>query len=47
MKVLYMSGGRDATVGKLKTEAVNFVSKPFTQDALMAKVKRLFGALPA
>ena len=47
MKVLYISGARDATVAKLNTEAVNFLSKPFTQDALMAKVKRIFGALPA
>ena len=44
MQVLYVSGARDATVSKLNTEAVNFLAKPFTPDALVAKVNSLFQA---
>jgi two-component system cell cycle sensor histidine kinase/response regulator CckA len=42
IKVLYVSGARDATVSKLNTDTVNFLAKPFTPDALVAKVNSLF-----
>ncbi|TLY35312.1 MAG: response regulator [Nitrospirae bacterium] len=43
LKVLFMSGAQDTTVAQIEAEKPNFLPKPFTPTALIARVRGLLG----